>query len=259
MKYAVIALTLSLIMNQTISSLASAETNVAQAVKKENKQNDMLGFGSGALFGSAVAGPVGSVLGAILGLFIANDVNNDKALAQAESQLADKDQQLLALQSAKQRTHQQGLKQTVSIATLSAENNDNAQHTNSLAPIESNIQFRTASHLIEPHYQRQLDLFAQALRESPQLHATLAGYADERGDTDYNQALSQQRAINVKNYLLKQDVNPAQLRTESFGETRVSGIENDREGLFFARKVTVSISAVLSLSQSPSMMTAVTH
>lgn len=252
MKYAAIALTLSLIINHAVSPLALADTSTVRTLKKQNTQNDALGFGSGALFGTAIAGPVGGVVGAILGLFIANDVNNDKALAHAESALANKDQQLLALQSANSRMHQPNMTQSASLQTIGAKDTENVA---SLSPIETSLQFRTGSYLVEPHYQRQLNLFAQVLRQSPELHATLAGYADKRGNSHFNQALSQQRAISVKKYLIKQNVNPTQLRTESFGETQGLDTKRDQEGLFFARKVTVSISSTPSVS----IMTGATH
>ena len=255
MKYAAIALTLSLIINHAVSPLALADTSTVRTLKKQNTQNDALGFGSGALFGTAIAGPVGGVVGAIFGLFIANDVNNDKALAHAESALANKDQQLLALQSANNRMQQQNTTQLVSLKAIRAEGAGRVESDASMSPIETSLQFRTGSYLVEPHYQRQLNLFAQVLRQSPELQATLTGYADKRGNSNFNQALSQQRAISVKKYLIKQNVNPTQLRTESFGETQGLDTKHDQEGLFFARKVTVSISSTPSVS----IMTGATH
>ena len=252
MKYAAIALTLSLIINQVISPLALANTSATPALKKQTTQNDALGFGSGALLGTAIAGPAGAVVGAIFGLFIANDVNNDKALARSEAALVNKEQQLLALQSANSRMHQQSMAQLASLETIETKGIDNVT---SMSSIETSIQFRTGSYLIEPHYQRQLNLFAQWLRQSPELHATLAGYADERGNSHFNQALSQQRAISVKKYLINQNVNSSQLRTESFGETQELAVKDDLEGLFFARKVTVSIGN----APSTSIMTAATQ
>ncbi|WP_158768477.1 sortase-associated OmpA-like protein PdsO [Paraglaciecola sp. L1A13] len=248
MKYAAIALTLSLIINHAITPLALADTNAARTLKKQNTQNDALGFGSGALFGTAIAGPVGGVVGAIFGLFISNDVNNDKALVRAESALANKDQQLLALQSANNLMHQQNMTQLASLKAIRADGAGIVESNVSTTPIETSIQFRTGSYLVEPHYQRQLNLFAQVLRQSPELQATLTGYADKRGNSNFNQALSQQRAISVKKYLTKQNVNPTQLRTESFGETQGLDTKHDQEELFFARKVTVSISNTPSVS-----------
>ena len=254
MKYSALALTLSLIINHAFTPLTYAQTT-AHAQKTQGKsapsntQNDLVGFGSGALLGTAVGGPVGGVIGGIMGLFISNDVNNDNALDQVQSELRQKEQQLASLQHAQQRVHQQERPEHHTTLTASLEShNDVAQQSTvrtiesySITPIETNIQFRTGSHAVETHYHRQLDLIAALVRQTPDLQITLAGYADERGDSHYNQALSQQRAISVKRYLTKQHVPGAQLHTESFGESAISNIESHPESWFFARKVTLSI------------------
>ncbi|MBR9727748.1 OmpA family protein [Shewanella intestini] len=41
---------------------------------------------------------------------------------------------------------------------------------------------------------------------SPELTLDLTGYADRRGDSGYNQALSEQRLVEVKNYIESQGV-----------------------------------------------------
>lgn len=251
MKYSAIALTLSLILCHAFTPMAHAATP-KKTSSHSATQNDLVGFGSGALLGSAVGGPVGGVIGGILGLFISNDVNNDNALAQANSELKETKLQLLALQrdgdalspSRQQAEHEIRSYKTASIETLghSAQQNTAVlSQPSNMTPIETNIQFRTGSHLIENHYHRQLDLIAALLRQSPDLHITLAGYADERGDSNYNQALSQQRAISVKSYLTKQQVPAEQLHTESFGELKMNAKESQPESWFFARKVILSI------------------
>ena len=256
MKYSAIALTLSLLINHAFAPLIYAQTPAhAQTTQEKsapsNTRNDLAGFGSGALLGTAVGGPVGGVIGGIMGLFISNDVNNDNALDQVQSELKQKEQKLAALQHAQQRMHQQERSDNHTILTASLEShNDAAQQSTEqtiepdfITPIETNIQFRTGSHAVETHYHRQLDLIAALVRQTPDLQITLAGYADERGDSHYNQALSQQRAISVKRYLTKQHVPGAQLHTESFGESTFSNMESHPESWFFARKVTLSIQA----------------
>lgn len=251
MKFSAIALTLSLILSHAFTPMANAATP-KKTSSHSTTQNDLVGFGSGALLGSAVGGPVGGVIGGIMGLFISNDVNNDNALAQAKSELKETKLQLLALQRDDHDlspVSQQKEREITSFQTASIENLGHTAPQNTavirkfstVTPIETNIQFRTGSHLIENHYHRQLDLIAALIRQSPDLQITLAGYADERGDSNYNQALSQQRAISVKSYLTKQQVPTTQLHTESFGETRMNSIESQPESWFFARKVILSI------------------
>lgn len=67
-----------------------------------------------------------------------------------------------------------------------------------------NVQFRTGTAEIEPHFARQLDDLAYAMSLSPELMLDLTGYADRRGNSDYNQTLSEQRVEAVKSYLVSQ-------------------------------------------------------
>lgn len=48
----------------------------------------------------------------------------------------------------------------------------------------------------------------------------LTGHADERGTREYNMALGEKRAITVRNFLLANGVNTAQLDTVSYGEEK---------------------------------------
>ena len=128
---------------------------------------------------------------------IADDVNSDKKLETANNALKQKDQQLLVMQ--------QNFEQAKERAMLQIASMDNALEQ-SVPEIESNIQFKTASYNLEEHYKSQLDLIIQTLQKNPKLSITLSGFADKRGDSTFNQALSEQRALTVKTYLLNKGV-----------------------------------------------------
>jgi outer membrane protein OmpA-like peptidoglycan-associated protein len=79
---------------------------------------------------------------------------------------------------------------------------------------------------------------------------TLSGFADQRGDSTFNQALSEQRALTVKNYLINNDVKKEQVMTNSFGETSLVSAGTNFEDDFFDRRV------MLKVSESQTEMTA---
>lgn len=52
----------------------------------------------------------------------------------------------------------------------------------------------------------------------------IEGHCDDRGSTDYNMALGERRARATKDYLVNMGVDPALLRTVSFGEEKPASV-----------------------------------
>ncbi|GAC16630.1 sortase-associated OmpA-like protein PdsO [Aliiglaciecola lipolytica] len=205
----------------------------------EAQTNEAIGFGSGAVAGGLVAGPIGAIVGGIFGVLIAEDVNNDNALeaseqelAKTQSQLSRQESQLLALQKQYEQVQQQSKVQLVAL---------DKEIERVMQEMESNIQFRTASYVLESHFKPQLNLLAQGLNNNPKLVVSLSGFADSRGDDSYNQALSEQRVLSVKDYLLSRGVKEEQVLTLSFGETQPVSAQSSSEDFFFDRRVLVRV------------------
>lgn len=55
----------------------------------------------------------------------------------------------------------------------------------------------------------------------------IEGNCDDRGTNEYNLALAERRAINVKDYLVNLGINPSRIRTLSYGEERPLFFEQD--------------------------------
>ncbi|NCP65045.1 MAG: sortase-associated OmpA-like protein PdsO [Paraglaciecola sp.] len=224
----------------TIAALMSGQA-LAGNVSKDEKTNELVGLSSGVVIGSLIAGPVGGAIAGLFGIMIADDVNGDKRLSQGKVQLQQKEQALLVMQ---QRYREAETRAAILMASL------DKSLEQSLPALHSNIQFKTASAKLEAHYQTELDLVAASLRSNPSLQLRVSGYADQRGDSDYNQNLSEQRAQTVKAYLLAQGVAETQINTQAFGEKVLVSSAPQAEQHFFDRRVT------LDLSESSQEMTA---
>jgi peptidoglycan-associated lipoprotein len=217
-------------------------------LKSNEAQNNAIGLGSGIVFGAVVAGPICGAIAGIFGLFIADDINDENRLVLTKEELNNKNQELLALQ----QNYQDSI--TSANQQIAAMDIAMTQATQPVAPtLEANIQFKTASFLVEDHYKSQLDGLASELRKNPGLTIELSGFADQRGESAYNQVLSQQRAKSVKDYLVSQFVNANQVLTQSFGESERVSESNSFEDNFFDRRV------LLKVSKKPAEMTAANH
>lgn len=259
MKKLIIATSIAFTLGLSVTQIANAKTTEAE-LADDKHQNELIGFGSGAVAGALVAGPAGAIVGGIFGLFIADDVNEEaqielsnEQLAQANYSLAQQKQSVVALQSELQTLQEQQMLQLVSY-----EEESNESWLNDLSHFETNLQFKTASFSIADTYKNQLDSLANILSTYPQLTIKLTGFADQRGDSDYNQALSQQRADAVADYLSKQNVAASQIKIVAKGEEvlpsdsalTASSLNGNNantaqatstEDLFFSRRVNISL------------------
>ncbi|MGS2719185.1 sortase-associated OmpA-like protein PdsO [Paraglaciecola aestuariivivens] len=233
-------LTLALTFAGLLSGSALADTRT-----KDEQTNEVIGLSSGVIIGSAIAGPLGGVVAGIFGVMLADDINSDKRLADAKVSLKQKEQDLYALQQNFEQSKQRAMQQ---IASMSQALELNVVDT------ESNIQFKTGSYKLQDHYKSQLDLIIQKLRKNPSLSVSLSGFADQRGDSSFNQALSEQRALSVKAYLLNQGVEEQQILTQSYGESSLVSAGNDFEDDFFDRRVLLKVTegnAAMTAARSP--------
>ena len=87
------------------------------------------------------------------------------------------------------------------------------------------IYFELDSSQVKQDYVPVVAAHAQYLASHPSQHVILAGHADERGSSEYNIALGEQRAKSVERMMKSQGVSAAQLEIVSYGEEKpaVSG------------------------------------
>ena len=68
---------------------------------------------------------------------------------------------------------------------------------------------------------------AQWLLAYPETTVLVAGNCDERGTREYNIALGAKRAQSVRDYLAARGIDPARMRTISYGKERPVAVCND--------------------------------
>jgi peptidoglycan-associated lipoprotein len=73
---------------------------------------------------------------------------------------------------------------------------------------------------LTPEARATLDRQSAWLKQYPNVSVTIEGHADERGTREYNLALGERRSNAVKKYLVAQGINPARVKTISYGKER---------------------------------------
>ncbi|GLI23212.1 MULTISPECIES: peptidoglycan-associated lipoprotein Pal [Xanthobacter] len=80
---------------------------------------------------------------------------------------------------------------------------------------------------LTPQARATLDRQAQWLQQYNRYTFTIEGHADERGTREYNIALGAKRAQSVRDYLASRGIDPARMRTISYGKERPVAVCND--------------------------------
>ncbi|MEM8770244.1 MAG: OmpA family protein [Pseudomonadota bacterium] len=114
----------------------------------------------------------------------------------------------------------------------------------------SDITFDVNQSAIKPNFYDTLNSVAIVLDEFDKTTVTVYGHADSTGPEDYNQQLSQRRALSVSNYLAAQGVSPGRLQAVGFGESRPIADNATESGRRLNRRVEVVIDPVESQFRS---------
>ncbi len=101
------------------------------------------------------------------------------------------------------------------------------------------VQFELESATLKPEARATLDAAAMELKKQPGVMYEVSGYTDTTGPEAFNQTLSEQRAMSVKEYLVGQGVPASQLNAKGYGEANPAASNSTREGRMKNRRVEI--------------------
>ena len=200
----------------TVLTLVAMAPLAAQAAASKQER---IGVGAGAIVGAAAGGPVGLIIGAAIGAGIGDNM-------QRKSEEIDS----LSAELAASRTEVVKLERDMSrmdrnLDTLSAELQRLQRYASpeiaSLlqAGIAMDLLFRTDEAVLADTTGIRLHELATTLASMPAIRVQLDGFADERGDTDYNQQLSEQRVNFIRDQLVAAGVDASRISATAHGES----------------------------------------
>lgn len=210
----------------------------AVAGDRASKQ-ETVGLGVGATLGAIAAGPVGFFVGAAVGAKIGDEFHQKEAeittlsttLERSEGRVSALEQNIARL-NADIDTLNHDLRQA---AAGPGEEVINLLKTG----IEMDLLFRTAEHELPEATREKLGTLGQSLAGMPDVTVRLDGFADERGDADYNQELSVRRAEAVRQVLAASGVAGDRIALEAHGESPAA--DQTADSLALERKVRLTL------------------
>lgn len=115
---------------------------------------------------------------------------------------------------------------------------------NIILNMPSNITFDIDKSDVKPEFTNTLDSVVLVLNEYKSTLITVKGHTDSTGSEDYNQKLSERRALSVAQYLQSKNVAQQRLAAVGYGETRPVAANNTAEGRAQNRRVELELEPI---------------
>ena len=103
------------------------------------------------------------------------------------------------------------------------------------------LLFESGSAVLKPSSEEQLVNVAEILKAYPKVQVKIGGYTDNVGDPAFNMRLSQDRATNVMNELVRFGVTSSRLQAEGYGEQHPVGDNSTEAGRAMNRRLALRI------------------
>jgi outer membrane protein OmpA-like peptidoglycan-associated protein len=107
--------------------------------------------------------------------------------------------------------------------------------------LPSGILFDVDKDQVKPEAQNSLSTAADILIKYPDTYVTVEGHTDSTGSHEYNQGLSERRAMRVQDVLLRSGVPLGRLSVRGYGETDPIADNSTPEGRQLNRRVQLEI------------------
>ena len=105
--------------------------------------------------------------------------------------------------------------------------------------------FDVNSTAIKPGFNSTMDKLSEVMIRYGKTTLTIVGHTDNTGAADYNQRLSEGRALSVARYLEARNVNPVRLATSGKGESEPIASNDSEAGRQANRRVEIYVEPVV--------------
>ncbi len=215
----------------------------SQAADKASKE-ESIGVGSGAVVGAIAGGPVGFFIGAAVGAKIGNTIHR-------------KNESIEELQVSVENSGSAvgRLENDVDVLSHEIDRLQNVARPELVSLLQAGIAmdllFRTDESVLADTTGDRLAQMAGTLAGMPDIHIQLDGFADERGDADYNQVLSEQRVQFIRDQFVAAGVHPDRININAHGESVAQDESLDSYALERRVSVKLFIENTPSLAANP--------
>jgi outer membrane protein OmpA-like peptidoglycan-associated protein len=226
-------------IRKTLFAVMILSIGASPAFAEGTSKEEGAGLGFGAVIGGVAGGPAGAIIGAAIGAKLGDSFHQ-------------KSEEVVTLSSSldESRSTISGLEQNIVALKGEVRNKDGQlQRTRELARpevlallqtgIEMDLLFRTDEHVLADDTGERLRQLASSLAANPDIRIQLDGFADERGNAEYNQRLSGKRAGHVRDLLVANGVPADRITVNAHGEAPAT--EQNVDSFALERRVSLTL------------------
>lgn len=197
-------------------------------------------FIGSAVAGAVLAGPIGYLAGGLTGAWLANNIDKADERDRSVAELTETRRELesLATDLAHADAETEGLENALRVSQHSM---DRYRRLASQY-VTFELLFRTGESSLTADGDARLGQLAVFLAEQPEIDVMLSGYADPRGDDEFNLELSEQRVRTVADTLQANGVRPERITINAHGDRQSSAVDGDLDAYALERRVTIELS-----------------
>ena len=210
-----------------LATIIAAPAFAAKPSKEEG-----IGAGLGATIGGFVGGPPGIIIGAAFGAKVGDELYQrdheadrlSENLAASQSRVHKLENDVAHLGSDLERLREVSRPELLNLMQ---------------AGIEMDLLFRTDEHVLADTTGARLEQLAKSLATMPDVRLRLDGFADERGDEEYNRKLSNKRAEHVRDVLIANGIPASRIDVNAHGESKAA--DDNIDSFAFERRVSLTL------------------
>ena len=212
------------ILTRAVAIALAAGVSVSASAEDSSK-SEMAGAGGGAVVGGLVGGPPGIVIGAAIGALLGDKYHQkDESIEQLTDTVETRDETVDTLQARLAVSEASGRALRAELDTLDA-SGVRELHAMLGSGISFTVPFRTDEDQPGAGTSDRVSEMAATLAVMPGIGVQIDGFADSRGSTEYNAALSLRRAESVRELLLSAGMDAGQIQT--FGHGELGGVTGE--------------------------------
>ena len=231
-------------MRTRIIALVSASliANASLAADKPRRGSEGPGIAIGTLAGAVLGGPVGFIIGGSLGGWLGNKLDREQETAdeyqaryQESAELAESLEQLLAVNETEldqmrlvMHEREAGYRDTLTEA------------------LGIEVYFRTGEAMLDAQVADRIGRLGRLMRDFENFTIIVEGHADPRGEEQFNDDLSAERAAAVREVLIGSGLPASQITLRATGERAARSTEGDVDAMALERRVDLRIVQPLS-------------